>query len=149
MKCSKVRFANEKAALTHIEKIKRTSIREFHPNRAYLCHECGTWHLTSRTDEKLKRIAELEQQVKDLKHQLRGTQQANHKLRQEPDVKKEFNRIMAELNKSRTNPKKATVHSLTKMEPTLLNKLANAGCTIGYTEMKSTHSYSIVKSTIK
>lgn len=82
MACKKVRFANEKAALFHIEKLNRTSIRDFHPNRAYLCHECGTWHLTSRTDEKLKRIAELEEQVKNLKHQLKESRKMVHQLEQ-------------------------------------------------------------------
>lgn len=50
MECNKSKFLNEKFALDWIEKLKRTSVREKVPLRAYLCTRCGTWHLTSRPE---------------------------------------------------------------------------------------------------
>lgn len=46
--CKKTSFANEAAAIFYIDKLKRTSIRERVPIRAYLCCQCNSWHLTSK-----------------------------------------------------------------------------------------------------
>lgn len=48
--CTKVKFATEKDAVFYIDKLKKTSVREKKPLRAYLCPFCISWHLTSRED---------------------------------------------------------------------------------------------------
>jgi len=80
LKCTKTSFANEKFALEHIEKIKKTSVSEFQPNRAYLCSTCNTWHLTSRFDEKLKRINELKILVESERKKYRAEIKGLHQL---------------------------------------------------------------------
>ena len=66
MKCNKTYFATEEAALFYIEKLKKTSVRDRVPRRAYLCQNCLKWHLTS-SDSKaefyLKKIAKLKQEL--------------------------------------------------------------------------------------
>lgn len=72
MECTKVKFANEKFALEWIDKINKTSHRRIRPIRAYLCYNCGAWHLTSKIsgeetlNQKQKaKIKELESVIKE------------------------------------------------------------------------------------
>ncbi len=74
--CTKTKFANEKAALDYVRRLKNTSTRSIIPTRAYLCPYCETWHLTSHGSysEKEKRlqiiIDKRNAEIEDLKKKL-------------------------------------------------------------------------------
>lgn len=50
MNCTKTKFADEASEEFYISKLKRTSVRDRVPLRAYLCQYCCCWHLTSKVD---------------------------------------------------------------------------------------------------
>lgn len=62
--CGKVSFINEKFANEYIEKLQKTSTRQRKPIRAYLCSQCLTWHLTSKTEFDEDEIKVLKEKVK-------------------------------------------------------------------------------------
>ena len=51
MDCNKSKFADEKAAIFYIKKLKDTSTRNDVPVRAYLCPDCNSWHITKKVDK--------------------------------------------------------------------------------------------------
>lgn len=57
MSCKKVKFSNEKFALDYIGKLRKTSVRDIVPARAYLCPECMSWHLTSKPDTTVENLS--------------------------------------------------------------------------------------------
>lgn len=52
--CKKTKYANAKFALQDLDRIAAKSTRENRPIRPYLCHRCGSWHLTSQPFQKNK-----------------------------------------------------------------------------------------------
>jgi len=55
--CTKVKFASEKLALEHIERInKKKGDKVFLAQYTYLCEVCATWHLTKLTQETEHRV---------------------------------------------------------------------------------------------
>lgn len=67
MECKKTKFANEKFAIEWIEKLKKTSIRKTKPIRAYLCFDCGGWHLTSKVLGEETQYQKQQAEIKELK----------------------------------------------------------------------------------
>lgn len=62
--CKKVSFSDEKQANFYIDKLNKTSVRIDKPVRAYLCHHCMCWHLTSRTKVELDLCAAYREEIK-------------------------------------------------------------------------------------
>lgn len=67
MSCKKVSFATEEFANDYIKKLKKTSIREFKPIRAYLCETCLCWHLTKIESEEQRQVTHLKREIENLK----------------------------------------------------------------------------------
>lgn len=66
--CTKVKFASEKLALEHIERIrKKQGDRAFIPQYTYLCEICATWHLTKLTQETEHKVTELHKKLSELR----------------------------------------------------------------------------------
>ena len=73
MECRKSKYASEQAAELDIARIKRLSKRERLPQRAYLCPQCSSWHITSQrhkaseeNDLLKKKLAEAKAKIKEL-----------------------------------------------------------------------------------
>lgn len=64
--CRKVKYASEEFALFDIHRIKIKSSRKIIPTRVYFCR-CGSWHLTSRMDNKQVLISKLQLENHQLK----------------------------------------------------------------------------------
>lgn len=62
----------------------------------------------------------------------------------EPVDKENFDKIVAELEKSKTNPKQVKIHNLTRLPHELTNALVHAGYTVKYIETATAHTYTIV-----
>lgn len=74
--CKKVKYATEEYALFDIERIGKKSNRSKVPTRAYFCH-CGSWHLTSRIDEKQILISKLRLENHELKLKIKELNKIN------------------------------------------------------------------------
>jgi len=72
MTCKKVKFADEKAALFYIKKIKDTSTKVKRPTAAYLCPHCLAWHLTSRTQKDDMQIEKYRETIKHQKEHIKN-----------------------------------------------------------------------------
>lgn len=68
--CTKVKFAREEDADTHIERGMKTSKSPL-SMRAYFCPKCSVWHVTSK-DKRGEKIRLLTKEVHDLKEQLKA-----------------------------------------------------------------------------
>lgn len=77
--CKKAFFINEDFAEQYITKLKKTSIRDRKPIRAYLCQKCFNWHLTSIED---KNLTYLKRQIDNLKNKVLHLEKENDKLKQ-------------------------------------------------------------------
>lgn len=78
MVCRKVKFRNEKHTLEYIEKLQRTSIRQYVPVRAYLCDKCMNWHVTARATYGTEQFTE---EIKRLNFIIRGLKIENESLK--------------------------------------------------------------------
>jgi hypothetical protein len=70
-KCKKSKFGSEKFAKEHIARIKKKSTREKVPFSAYLCHNCGSWHLTSQP-QRPGLIVKLNNTIKEQKTEIKN-----------------------------------------------------------------------------
>jgi chromosome segregation ATPase len=69
MKCGKVCYSSQEFALQDVERINRISKRDKLPKRAYYCHACKAWHLSSRGDYKDLEILKLRNELQLLKEE--------------------------------------------------------------------------------
>lgn len=93
--CVKVKFASEKLALEHIERIKKKQgDRVFIPQYTYLCEICATWHLTKLTQETEHRVTELQKRLSEAKAYIEEMRKKNE--RRIFFMKKEIQRLRAE-----------------------------------------------------
>lgn len=93
--CTKVKFASEKLALEHIERInKKKGDKAFLAQNTYLCEICATWHLTKLTQETEHRVTELNQKLSETKVLIK---ELNNKHEKKAFfLKQEINRLRAE-----------------------------------------------------
>jgi hypothetical protein len=93
--CTKVKFASEKLALEHIERInKKKGDKVFLAQHTYLCEVCATWHLTKLTQETEHRVTELSQKLSETKVLIK---ELNNKHEKKAFfLKQEINRLRAE-----------------------------------------------------
>ena len=69
MKCGKVCYSSQEFALQDVERINRISKRDKIPKRAYYCHDCKSWHLSSKDDYKDAEILKLRNDIQLLKEE--------------------------------------------------------------------------------
>lgn len=104
MECTKTKYTSEEFALDDIKRIKKKSIRDKVPTRAYLCKFCNFWHLTSSQDwkkealEKDLRITELTQELGEVKVELEKLKKATNRedriaVKADERVKEANNRV--------------------------------------------------------
>jgi len=55
-RCGKKRYDDRETAEIALGHIRRNSTRKKKPKRAYLCHKCGGWHLTSMTQSEIDKL---------------------------------------------------------------------------------------------
>ena len=75
--CKKASFANEAAANTYIDRLKKTSTRSKVPQRAYLCNKCNNWHLSSTISWEQQHL-ELDNKLKDLEDRFKRLETSLH-----------------------------------------------------------------------
>lgn len=124
--CKKVSFADEKQALFYIEKLGKTSNRTTVPQRAYLCHKCLNWHLTSKQENKtyLSVITENETLKKELAEKERIISELTGKAKSNemPNIEK----LLKEKNDKlvEQNSKINKLESKLKKKDKILNSIA-------------------------
>ena len=93
--CTKVKFASEKLALEHIERInKKKGDKVFLAQHTYLCEVCATWHLTKLTQETEHNVTELRKELSETKILIKELNN-NHKKKYF-FLQQEINRLRAE-----------------------------------------------------
>lgn len=99
MPCEKVRYGSKQFAEMDIVRIQSKSQRSKVPQRAYFCHECHSWHLTSQLSEiqmedkqriqfLLKENEMLKDKNKQLENQNIQLKEENQKLKKETMIYK-------------------------------------------------------------
>jgi hypothetical protein len=81
--CKKVKFLDETQAMFYVAKLKKTSMREVIPQRAYLCEHCLCWHLTSTPNNPI--LSKQDQQINMLKNEMLIKDQKIKNLREQLD----------------------------------------------------------------
>jgi hypothetical protein len=80
MSCTKTYFSDEKQALFYIDKLRKTSVRNDVPIRAYLCPKCLLWHLTSKEPTFTINQSDHEKEILIYKNQIIELKKKNEEL---------------------------------------------------------------------
>jgi predicted RNase H-like nuclease (RuvC/YqgF family) len=98
--CHKTKYAKEEFALAHIDKIKKKSKRDVVPIRAYLCLDCGLWHLTSTFEKKDIIINKLKAEVASLKEEVERLKKGMGKEIYKDEMVKKLQNVIVEKDKT-------------------------------------------------
>lgn len=132
----KVKYSSENLAIIDIERIQKKSNRDKVPIRAYLCNECGSWHLTSKQRRQDIVVSELKSEIELLKLQIESLKQDNENLKkynaskQEHDIAvdirvKKLHQLLSDKNKVIKyirNDNKELICKMLQLEKKIVNK---------------------------